>query len=42
MGNISKIVCTVNGFEWIEQLFEFDERFIKNYDENNDKGVLLK
>ena len=22
----------VNGFEWIEQLSEFDERFIKNYD----------
>ena len=28
----------VNGVEWMEQLFEFDERFIKNYDENNDKG----
>ena len=42
MGNISKIICTVNGFEWIEQLFEFDERFIKNYVENNDKGCIIK
>ena len=26
----------------MEQLSEFDERFIKNYDENNDKGYILK
>ena len=26
----------LNGFEWMEQLSEFDERFKKNYDENND------
>ena len=32
----------VNGFEWMEQLFEFDEHFIKNYDENNDKGYILE
>ena len=32
----------VNGFEWMEQLSEFDERFIKNYDENNDKGYTLE
>ena len=25
-----------------EQLFEFDEHFIKNYDENNDKGYILE
>ena len=31
----------VNSFEWIEQLSEFDERFIKDYDENNDKGYIL-
>ena len=31
----------VNGSECIEQLSEFDERFIKNYDENNDKGYIL-
>ena len=31
----------VNGFEWMKQLSEFDERFIKNYDENNDKGYIL-
>ena len=32
----------VNGFEWMEHLFEFDKRFIKNYDENNDKGCILE
>ena len=33
---------SVNGFEWIEQLSEFDERFIKIYDENNNKGYILE
>ena len=32
----------VNGFEWMEQLSEFDERFIKNCDESNNKGYILK
>ena len=32
----------VNGFEWMEHLSEFDERFIKNYNENNDKGYILE
>ena len=32
----------VNGFEWMEQLSEFDELFMKNYDENNDKGYILE
>ena len=32
----------VNGLEWMEQLSEFDECFIKNYDENNDKGYTLE
>ena len=32
----------VNGFEWVEQLSEFDERFIKNYDESNNKGCILE
>ena len=32
----------VNGFEWVEELSEFDERFIKNYNENNDKGYILE
>ena len=26
----------------MEQLSEFDERFIKNYDENNDKRYILE
>ena len=32
----------VNGFEWMEQLSEFDELFIEKYDENNDKGYILQ
>ena len=31
-----------NGFEWMEQLSEFGEHFIKNYDENNDRGYILE
>ena len=27
----------INGFEWVEELSEFDEAFIKNYNENSDK-----
>ena len=32
----------VNGFEWVEELSEFDERFIKNYHENSDKGYIFE
>ena len=32
----------VNGFEWVEDLSEFDERFIKNYDETVIRGIFLK
>ena len=31
----------VNGFKWIENN-EINEEFIKNYDENNDKGYILE
>ena len=26
-----------DNFKWIKKLSEFDERFVKNYDENNDE-----
>ena len=34
----------VDGFIWIEKddISKFDEKFIKNYDENNDKGYILE
>ena len=34
----------VNGFEWIEEddLLKFNKKFIKNYDENSDKGYILE
>ena len=32
----------VNGFEWVKKLSKFDERFIKNYDENSDVGYCFE
>ena len=39
MGNVSK---TWNGFEWVEDLSQLKEDFIKNYDENSDKRYFLE
>ena len=32
----------VNGFKWAENLSKFNYRFIKNYNENSDKGYILE
>ena len=32
----------VNGFKWIKYVTEIDEKFIKNYDEDSDKGYILE
>ena len=40
MGIVSKITC--KGFKWINDVSEIDEEFIKNYDENSDKGYVLE
>ena len=32
----------VNGFEWVEDLSQFKEDFIKTYGENSDKGYFLE
>ena len=32
----------VNGFKWINDVTEIDQKFIKNYDEDNDKGYVLE
>ena len=32
----------VNGFEWVKKLSKFDERFIKNYNQNSDKRYFLE
>ena len=32
----------VNGFKWVEDLSQFNEHFIKNYDENSDKRYILE
>ena len=31
-----------NDFEWVEELFVFDESFVKNYDEYMNKGYILE
>ena len=31
-----------NGFKWINYVTEIDEKFIKNYDEDSDKGYILE
>ena len=32
----------VNGFKWIEDVTEIDKKFIKNYDEDSDKGYIFE
>ena len=32
----------VDGFKWIKDLSKFNESFIKNYDENSNKGYFLE
>ena len=32
----------VNGFKWVKKLSKFNEDFIKNYDENSNKGYILE
>ena len=32
----------VNGFKWVKRLSKFNETFIRNYDENSDKGYFLE
>ena len=32
----------VNGFKWVNDVTEINKEFIKNFDENNDKGYILE
>ena len=32
----------VNGFIWLEKLSKFNDKFIKNYNENSDRGYFLE
>ena len=32
----------INKFEWIEETFQFNEDFIKNYNEESDEGYFLE
>ena len=37
-------ILPVDNFKWIEKddILKFNEKFIKNYDENSDKGYILE
>ena len=35
-------ILSINCFKWVEDLWEFYERFIENYDENHDRGYFLE
>ena len=32
----------VNGFKWVEKLSQFNEKFIKNYNEDSNIGYILE
>ena len=32
----------VSGFKWKKNMLKFNEEFIKNYDEDSDKGYILE
>ena len=32
----------VNGFKWVKDISQFDESFIKSYNEENDEGYFLE
>ena len=32
----------IDGFKWVEKLSKFNEKFIKSYNENSDKGYFLE
>ena len=32
----------VYGFKWVNDVSEINEEFVRNYDENNDKGYILE
>ena len=31
-----------NGFKWVKNISKIDEEFIKNYDEDSDKGYIIE
>ena len=32
----------INGFKWVKNTSQIDEKFIKNYDEDSDKGYIFE
>ena len=36
------LISLVNGFKWIKELSKFNKDFMKNYDENSNKGYILE
>ena len=40
MGNVSKLF--VGGFKWEKSMLKFNEKFIKNYNKDSNKGYILE
>ena len=32
----------MNGFKWVNDVFEINEKFVKSYNKNSDKGYILE
>ena len=32
----------MNGFKWVNDIFEINEKFVKSYNKNSDKGYILE
>ena len=41
-GKVMSEKLPVDGFEWVEDISEIDENFIKNYDEDSNVGYFIK
>ena len=41
-GWVMSQMLPVNNFEWINDTYQFDKDFIKNYNEESDEGYFLK
>ena len=40
MGNVEKLL--VNGFEWVEDTSQFNEDFVKSYNEESDEEYFFE
>ena len=41
-GAAMSITLPMNGFKWVNDIFEINEKFVKSYNKNSDKGYILE